>query len=69
MRSWMQSCHADSKAQKGQDDYEVASAAWEEYRAASDEILQLSREGKQQEAAKLMTGEVYEELYSLLLKN
>ena len=31
------------------------------YRAASDEILQLSREGKQQEASKLMTGEVYEE--------
>ena len=52
---------ADSDAQKGQDDYEAASAAWEEYRAASDEILQLSREGKQQEAAKLMIGEVYEE--------
>ena len=52
---------ANSKAQKGQDDYEVANAAWEKYRAASDEILQLSREGKQQEASKLMTGEVYEE--------
>ena len=52
---------ADSDAQKGQDDYEVANAAWEEYRAASDEILKLSREGKQQEASKLMTGEVYEE--------
>ena len=52
---------ADSDAQKGRDDYEVANAAWEEYRAASDEILKLSREGKQQEAAKLMTGEVYEE--------
>ena len=52
---------ANSKAQKGQDDYEVANAAWEEYRAASDEILKLSREGKQQEAAKLMIGEVYEE--------
>ena len=51
---------ANSKAQKGQDDYEVANAAWEKYRAASDEILQLSREGKQQEASKLMTGEVYE---------
>ena len=38
---------ADSDAQKGQKDYEVASAAWEEYRSASDEILQLSREGKQ----------------------
>ena len=52
---------ADRDAQEGQDDYEVANAAWEEYRAASDEILKLSREGKQQEASKLMTGEVYEE--------
>jgi methyl-accepting chemotaxis protein len=51
----------DSDDQKGQDDYEVASAAWEKYRAASDEILKLSREGKQQEASKLMTGEVYKE--------
>ena len=55
---------ADSAAQKGRDDYEVASAAWEKYRAASDEILKLSREGKQQEAAKLMIGEVYEEYKS-----
>ena len=53
--------NADSDAQKGQADYKAASAGWEEYRAASDEILQLSREGKQQDAAKLMTGEVYEE--------
>ena len=52
---------ADSDAKKGQDDYEVANAAWEEYRAASDEILQLSRENKQQEAARLMIGEGYEE--------
>ena len=55
---------ADSDAQKGQDDYEVANAAWEEYRAASDKILKLSRANKQQEAAKLMTGEVYEEYKS-----
>jgi len=55
---------ADSDAQKGQDDYEVAKAAWEEYRAASDKILKLSRADKQQEAAKLMTGEVYEEYKS-----
>ena len=52
---------ADSDAQKGQADYEAASTGWEKYRAASDEILQLSREGKQQDAAKLMIGEVYEE--------
>ena len=55
---------ANSKAQKGQDDYEVANAAWKKYRGASDEILQLSREGKQQEASKLMTGEVYEDYKS-----
>ena len=55
---------ADSDAQKGQDDYEVANAAWEEYRVASDKILKLSRADKQQEAAKLMTGEVYEEYKS-----
>ena len=52
---------ANSDAQKGQADYEAASTGWEKYRAASDEILKLSREGKQQEAAKLMIGEVYEE--------
>lgn len=51
---------ADRKAQKGKDDYEAASSAWEGYRANSDEILQLSRDNKQQEAAKLMIGEVYE---------
>ena len=55
---------ADSDAQKGQDDYKTASAAWETYRDASDEILKLSREGKQQEASKLMTGEVYEDYKS-----
>ena len=59
---------ADSDAQKGQDDYKAASAAWETYRDASDEILQLSREGKQQEASKLMTGEVYEDYKSFSKK-
>ena len=59
---------ANSKAQKGRDDYDVANAAWEKYRAASDEILQLSREGKQQEASKLMTGEVYEDYKSFSKK-
>ncbi len=59
---------ANSKAQKGQDDYDVANAAWEEYRAASDEILKLSRAGKQQEASKLMTGKVYEEYKALAEK-
>ena len=59
---------ADSDAQKGQDDYKVASKGWEKYRAASGEILKLSREGKQQEASKLMTGEVYEEYKSFSKK-
>ena len=59
---------ANSKAQKGRDDYDAANAAWEKYRAASDEILQLSREGKQQEASKLMTGEVYEDYKSFSKK-
>ena len=59
---------ADRDAQKGRDDYDVANTAWEEYRAASDEILKLSREGKQQEAAKLMIGEVYEEYTSFAEK-
>ena len=59
---------SNSDAQKGRDDYEVASAAWEKYRAASDEILQLSRDGKQQEAAKLMIGEVYKEYTSFAEK-
>ena len=59
---------ANSKAQKGRGDYEVANAAWEKYRGASDEILQLSREGKQQEASKLMTGEVYEDYKSFSKK-
>ena len=60
--------NADSDAQKGKDDYEVASTAWEKYRDASDEILKLSREGKQQEASKLMTGEVYEDYKSFAEK-
>ena len=59
---------ADSDVRKGQDHYEVAKAAWEEYRAASDEILKLSRAGKQQEASKLMTGKVYEEYKALAEK-
>ena len=59
---------ADSDARKGQDHYEVAKAAWEEYRAASDEILKLSRADKQQEASKLMTGKVYEEYKALAEK-
>ena len=50
----------DREAQKRSDDYEAASSAFEKYRAASDEILQLSRDNNQQEAAQLMVGQVYE---------
>ncbi len=59
---------ADKEAQKGRDDYETASSAWEGYRTASDEILQLSRDNKQQEAAKLMIGEVYKNYTSFAEK-
>lgn len=52
--------NSNKKAQTGKADYEKASAAWEDYRSASDNIYKLSRDGKQAEAAKLMTGSVYQ---------
>ena len=52
--------NSNKKAQASKDEYEKASAAWEDYRSASDNIYKLSRDGKQAEAAKLMTGSVYE---------
>ena len=52
--------NANKKAQAGKADYEKASSAWEEYRSASEEIYKLSRSNKQADAAKLMTGSVYE---------
>lgn len=58
----------DSEAQKGKENYEAASSAWGEYRAASEEILQLSRANKTQEAAKLMIGAVYEDYTSFAEK-
>lgn len=51
---------SDREAKRGKDDYEQASSAWEKYKTVSDEILRLSSNGKQLEAAKLMTGSVYE---------
>lgn len=48
------------KAQAGQDDYGIASAAWEDYKASSEEILRLSTNGQQSEAAAIMTGSEYE---------
>ena len=35
----------NSEAQKGKSDYEKASTAWNDYKAASEEILQLSNTG------------------------
>ena len=51
---------SDKEAKQGKDDYEQASSAWEKYKTVSEEILKLSSNGKQLEAAKLMTGSVYE---------
>jgi len=52
--------NADKEAQVGRADYDEASSAWDTYKEASEEILQLSRNGENAEAAKLMTGSVYE---------
>ena len=52
--------NSNKKAQASKADYEKANAAWDDYRSASDNIFKLSRDGKQAEAAKLMTGSVYE---------
>ena len=52
--------NSEKEAQAGKSDYEKASTAWNDYKAASEEILQLSNAGKQAEAAELMTGSVYE---------
>lgn len=52
--------NSNKKAQAGKADYEKASSAWEDYMSASDKIYKLSREGKQADAANLMTGSVYE---------
>ena len=48
------------EAQARQDDYDKANAAWEDYTAASEEILRLSTDGQQSEAAAIMTGSEYE---------
>lgn len=52
--------NSNKKAQAGKADYEKAISAWEDYRSASENIYKLSRDNKQAEAAKLMTGSVYE---------
>ncbi len=60
--------NSNKKAQQGKADYEKASSAWEKYLSASDEIYTLSRNNKQAEAAKLMTGSVYESNMSFVEK-
>lgn len=60
--------NSNKKAQQGKADYEKASSAWEEYLSASDEIYTLSRNNKQAEAAKLMTGSAYESNMSFVEK-
>ena len=52
--------NSDKEAQAGKADYDEASSAWNAYKEASEEILQLSSNGEQAEAAELMTGSVYE---------
>lgn len=52
--------NSDKEAQAGRADYDEANSAWSTYKEASEEILQLSSNGEQAEAAELMTGSVYE---------
>lgn len=51
--------NSDKEAQAGRADYDEANSAWSTYKEASEEILQLSSNGEQAEAAELMTGSVY----------
>ncbi|PWL93816.1 MAG: methyl-accepting chemotaxis protein [Lachnospiraceae bacterium] len=45
--------------QKGSDDFNKASDAWDAYKAASEEIIQLSTKSQVEEASQLMIGDVY----------
>lgn len=45
--------NSDKEAQAGKADYDEASSAWNAYKEASEEILQLSSNGEQAEAAEL----------------
>ena len=49
-----------SEIQKGSDDFNKASDAWDAYKAASEEIIQLSTKNQVEEASQLMIGDVYE---------
>lgn len=51
---------SSKEAQVGKAGYDTASSEWDNYKATSEEIIQLSRDGKITEAAELMTGSVYE---------
>ncbi len=56
--------NADADARKGQADYDMAIAAWEDYTSFSEEIIRLSTAGKQAEASDIMTGSAYEKYTS-----
>ena len=51
---------SNREAQKGSDDFDKASSAWDDYKAASEEIIQLSTKSQVEEASQLMIGDVYE---------
>lgn len=51
---------SNKEAQVGKADYDTASSEWDNYKAISEEIMQLSRDGKITEASEMMTGSVYE---------
>ncbi len=51
---------SNREAQKGSDDFDKASSAWDAYKAASEEIIQLSTKSQVEEASQLMIGDVYE---------
>lgn len=59
---------SNREAQKGSDDFNKASDAWDAYKAASEEIIQLSTKNQVEEASQLMIGDVYEK-YKLFGEN
>lgn len=50
---------SSKEALEGSHDFDEANAAWNDYKASSTEIIQLSTNGKVEEASQLMTGDVY----------
>ncbi len=52
--------NSHKEAQEGKADFDNASVAWDDYKAATEEILRLSANGQQSEAAAIMTGSAYD---------